>query len=250
MKVVVTIPTYNEADNVGVLIPQILELSPDYHVLVIDDKSPDGTGDVVRRLAEGSDRVHLLEREGPRGRGRAGVDGFVRALDMGADAVVEMDADLSHQPRHIPELCARIGAADVVIGSRMVAGGREEGRGIARRIITVLANAYIRVVLGLAVRDATSGFRAFSRQALARLDLRAMRSTGPSIVQEVLFACVLQGCRVEEVPIVFVDRVAGRSTFTPAVMKQSLVNVLELRRRRAELGKRRPDAAVQGRETK
>ena len=233
--VVVMIPTYNEAENVRTLIPEILDLGPEYRVLVVDDASPDGTGDVVRELGRTDERAMLMARTGPKGRGYAGAEGFAEAVARGADVVVEMDADFSHQPRHIPDLVAATRDHDVVIGSRMVAGGREEGRSSVRRIITVLANAYIRTVLGVRVRDATSGFRAFTRKALTTIPLDRLKSPGPSIVQEVLFACVLAGLPIVELPIVFVDRVVGRSTFTIDVMKQSFVAVLSIRRRRAEL---------------
>lgn len=235
MKVVVMIPTYNEAENVRVLIPAILGLSPDYHALVVDDQSPDGTGNVVRELQAAEPRAHLLSRPGPRGRGFAGADGFREALRLAADVVVEMDADLSHQPRHIPELVAAAASADVVIGSRMVAGGREEGRSPLRRLITILANRYIALVLGVPVNDATSGFRAFTARALRTIPLDRLRSPGPSIVQEVLYACHLAGLPMTEVPIVFVDRVIGRSTFTFRVIRQSLIAVVSIRARRAEL---------------
>ena len=235
-KVIVMIPTFNEAPNVRTLIPEIIALGAEYHVLVVDDKSPDGTAEVVRELARIEPRVVLLLREGPRGRGFAGAAGFRKAVELGADVVVEMDADFSHQPRHIPQLVAATREADVVIGSRMAPGGREEGRSWLRRVITLAANNYIRLILGIRIRDATSGFRAFTRKALTRIPLTAMVSPGPSIVQEILYACVLARLTIVEVPIVFVDRVAGRSTFTFRVMRQSFTAVLAIRRRRAELG--------------
>ena len=220
-RVVAMLPTYNEAENVRELVGAILALGPRYEVLVVDDDSPDGTWRIVAELErEEPSRVRLVRRTGARGRGSAGVRGFGEALALGACLVVEMDGDWSHHPRFIPALVAAAEGepgADVVVGSRLVAGGGEVGRSRWRSWITRGANLYLRLVLGLELRDCTSGFRVFRRRALEAIDLEALASNGPAIVQEVLMACKRAGCRFAEVPIVFEERRAGRSTFSPTV---------------------------------
>ncbi len=230
MKTVVLVPTFNERENIALLIPAILEACPDAEVVVVDDDSPDGTAAVVEGLKAGRPGLHLLLRKGERGRGTAGLAGFRHALFMGADLVVEMDADFSHHPRHLPGLLemAKSGAADVVLGSRFVAGG-EDRRGLSRRVITWVANRYIRRVLGLALRDCTSGYRVFRRKVLEEGSLDNTVSLGPSIVQELLYKACLKGFRVVEVPIVFEDRVRGQATFSARVMLQGFLMVLIIR---------------------
>ena len=198
MRIVALLPTYNEAENIAPLIGEILALGPEYEVLVVDDDSPDGTWRIVGDTAARDPRVHLMHRTSERGRGSAGIAGFQWARDNGADAVIEMDADFSHHPRFIPMLAepVRAGTADIVIGSRLVEGGAEQGRHAARKAITLGANAYIRLVLGLPIRDCTSGFRAFSRRALDAIPWEKMTARGPEIVQEVLHQARRNGPQV------------------------------------------------------
>jgi dolichol-phosphate mannosyltransferase len=231
MRIVVTLPTYNEAENIGPLIKELLALGDEFEVLVIDDDSPDRTWEIVWRLSKTEPRVHLIRRIGERGRGTAGLVGFKWARDEGADAVVEMDADFSHQPRFIPALLEPIrrGEANIVIGSRLVPGGGETGRSPIRTVITLLANAYIRLVLGLPIRDCTSGFRVFDRQALERLLWEKMRCRGPEIVQEVLHEARKAGLKMVERPIIFEERRAGQSTFNVKIMLRSLLYMIRLR---------------------
>ena len=224
--VMAMLPTYNEAENIRPLIAALLAVAEGMEVVVVDDDSPDGTWRIVGEMAERDPRVHLVHRKGVRGRGSAGVAGFRYAVEAGADLIVEMDADWSHHPRHIPTMLVAARTADVVIGSRLVPGGSESGRTRIRRRITGLANAYVRTVLGLRVRDCTSGFRVFRRQALERIDLSRMRSNGPAIVQEILMACKRAGCRFVEVPIHFDPRRAGQSTLTVRILLTGLVSVL------------------------
>ncbi|MCX7765781.1 MAG: glycosyltransferase, partial [Candidatus Sumerlaeia bacterium] len=174
------------------------------------------------------------------GRGFGDLD-FLSRIDKfgGADFIIEMDADFSHQPRFIPAMLNAAQTADVVIGSRLVTGGGERGRSLIRRWITLLANLYIRLVLGLPIRDCTSGYRVFRREALEKINLEQMTSTGPAIVQEILLACHLQGLRLKEVPIIFEERRAGKSTFNWRIMLQSLGAVLKLRQRKFETQRRR-----------
>jgi dolichol-phosphate mannosyltransferase len=212
MKTYVMIPTYNEKENIEVLIGKILDLKiKSMHILVVDDYSPDGTWKIVKRIADKKDNVHLLLRKKRRGRGSAGKDGFIFSLDNGADIIIEMDADMSHDPKDIPKLLQGLKGYDLVLGSRMVQGGREVGRSLIRRLITFGANMYIRLLLGINLRDCNSGYRCFKREVLEGIDLHSLESDGPSIVQEVLFRAHLKGYRIKEVPITFTDRRKGKS---------------------------------------
>lgn len=255
------LPTYNESGNIESLIRALLETRDDLGVVVVDDNSPDGTWKIVQSLAaEFPGRVDLLLRTRERGRGSAGVAGFKRALELGAAFVIEMDADWSHHPRHVPELLAAAmgegdggsgGAAtcdsgnamaDVVIGSRLVPGGGEAGRPFIRTLITHAANLYIRLMLGLRVRDCTTGYRVFSRRMLEGIAWERMESNGPAIVQEMLLACRALGGRMVEVPIRFEQRRAGQSTFNTKIMLAGLGAVLKFRFRKPpvkDMGKRR-----------
>lgn len=235
-KVVCTVPTYNEALNVLPLTRELLALSPHLEVLVIDDDSPDGTWRLVEEERRGQPRLHLLHRTRERGRGTAGRDGFLEALRMGADVVIEMDGDFSHQPRYIPALieCLDRPAADgrqvgLVLGSRAVLGGRDADRGLVRRLVTRAANLYIRLVLGVPVKDCNSGFRCWRRSTLEAIDVGATFSRGPAIVQELLFKTARARIPIAEVAIEFVDRVRGQSTLTLRILLQGYTTVLKLR---------------------
>ncbi|MBI3736514.1 polyprenol monophosphomannose synthase [Candidatus Sumerlaeota bacterium] len=233
------IPTYNEAENIIPLIGDILALGPEFEALVVDDNSPDGTWKLVKEMADKNSRVHLLHRVHNKGRGLAGIAGFREAVRLGADWVIEMDADFSHHPRFIPDLAAASKDADLVIGSRLVPGGGEQGRSPARKYITAFASFFIRTVLGLPVRDPTSGFRLFSRRLLESLPWDAMRARGPEVVQEVLVAAHARGFKMVEVPILFEERRAGESTFNLTIMIRSFFAVLRLRLFPGELVPRR-----------
>ncbi|MBL8862794.1 MAG: glycosyltransferase [Planctomycetes bacterium] len=231
--VVVTVPTYNESQNVGPLLDELLALGPGFHVIVIDDDSPDGTWRLVAERAARDPRVHLIHRRADRGRGRSGRDGFVAAIALGPEVVVEMDADLSHQPRYIPQLIRRLHGGPtpvgLVLGSRGAPGGKDADRGLARRAITKLANLYIRVVLGVPVRDCNSGFRAWKRETLERIRVAETFSAGPAIVQELLFKTARAGIGIAEVPIEFQNRRHGASTLTFGKLLTGYFTVLELR---------------------
>jgi dolichol-phosphate mannosyltransferase len=236
---VVIVPTYNESENVVPLLEAIRELGiAGLEVLVVDDASPDGTASLVRAFAERHPFAGVLERSGPRGRGHAGRDGYLAALARGADLVIEMDADLSHDPRYLPDLIAAARTHDVVLGSRFVAGGSDRDRALWRRVVTLAANFYIRVVFGIGVRDANSGFRCFRRAALEAIDPKGLRSPGPAIVQEVLFRAKRCGLRVGEVPVAFTDRAHGDSKLGWGELWQGYVTVLRLRARQL-LGRER-----------
>jgi len=226
----VMLPTYNEAANIREIIAAIRRVAPEATVLVVDDDSPDGTWRIVEEMAGADDRVQLLRRREKRGRGYAGAAGFRWCVERGFDPIIEMDADFSHDPAHIPELLAGAERHDVVIGSRGVAGGGESGRGVLRRIVTAGARVYLRALLGLwKVKDVTSGYRCFQRTVLESIHLETLRSPGPGIVTEVLFRC--RRFDIAEIPIRFRDREKGASKFGPKAMIESLLLALKLRLR-------------------
>jgi len=226
------IPTYDERENVGPLLEGLAALGlPGLEALVVDDDSPDGTAEEVRRLSDRHPFADVMVRRGPRGRGHAGRDGYLAALERGADRVIEMDGDLSHDPRYIPDLLAAAERHDIVLGSRFVRGGRDTDRALWRRALTVAANLYIRLVFGTTVRDSNSGYRCFRREALEAIDPKSLASPGPAIVQEVLFRAHRRGLRIGEVPVVFSDRARGDSKLGWGELWQGYVTVLRLRLR-------------------
>ena len=234
MKTVVMIPTYNEADNIGSLIDELLRLPiGEVEILVVDDDSPDGTGRIVAAREEKDRRVRLVSRKEGRGRGLAGREGFLRALADGAGRIVEMDGDGSHDPDDLPRLLEPVGRgeADVVIGSRFVPGGGVADREWFRDLVSSLARRYLRLVLGVPVHDPTSGYRVFSRRALEAIDPETLRAVDPFIVAEVLYRARTKGLRIVEVPIVFRPRRGGVSKLRPRTLAAYLYRALALRRR-------------------
>lgn len=227
------VPTYNECDNIGGLINEIMALrvsKHEIHVLVVDDNSPDGTGQIVSEIAQREPRVRLLSRKTNRGRGAAGIDGFREALRSGADYVIEMDADFSHHPRYLPDLIAAADrGADVVLGSRFVEGGADQDRGLHRQVVTKFAGVYVRTILNLGVHDVSSGYRCFKRHVLEEIGLDSMISTGPSIVLEILFKCALKKVKIVEVPIVFIDRREGMTKLNTKTLVKTMLMVLRFR---------------------
>jgi dolichol-phosphate mannosyltransferase len=230
LNIVVVIPTYNERESIESLIREVLSLSLELNILVVDDNSPDGTGAIVSKLAEESPKVKLLTRKKRKGRGSAGVDGFKKGLEMGADLVIEMDADFSHHPRHIPDLVANANNYKVVLGSRFVAGGADRDRGMLRQIVTRLAGLYVRKSLGIKIRDVSSGYRCFRKEVFEKVDLDDMISAGPAIVLEILYKVCLNGFSVKEVPIIFEDRRQGQTKLDTITLLETLVMVLRLRK--------------------
>jgi dolichol-phosphate mannosyltransferase len=227
---VIVIPTYNEAPNLERLVREIRRLAPEATIVVVDDRSPDGTGEIADRLAAADAAVRVLHRDPPRGRGLAGRDGYREALRLGADVVVEMDADFSHDPRLLPRFFAAIeNGADVVLGSRFVAGGSDRDRSAWRRVVTILANAYIRAVLGVTVGDCNSGYRCFRRRTLEAIHPETLTSAGPSIVQEVLYRVHRAGARIEEIPLEFFDRKGGESKLGLRLLLEGYLMILRLR---------------------
>ncbi len=224
MKTTVVLPTYNEAQNIEAMTAALLELPlDDLVIMIVDDDSPDGTGQLADRLvAKHPERVQVFHRVDRRGLGSAYVDGFNRALQAGAQVIIQMDADFSHAPRYVPEMLAALSAYDVVVGSRYVVGGRlDEDWGLGRRLLSLFANSvYTRLILGLQVRDVTSGFRAWRRETLLGLGLQRVRSNGYVFQVELAYLAERLGYRVREFPIYFEDRRIGRS-------KMSQRNIIE-----------------------
>lgn len=230
MKTYVMIPTYNEMENISLLIRKILDLKiKNLHVVVVDDNSPDGTWKIVQGISREKNNVHLLLRKKDRGRGYAGREGFAYCLKHGADVIVEMDADMSHDPRYIPEMLKELKNADLILGSRRAKGSMEIGRGPLRRMITFFANLYIRILLGLRVKDCNSGFRCFKRKVLESINASKLESKGPAIVQEVLFKAHLKGFRIKEIPIKFINRTKGRSKLGVKQLAAGYFMVLKLK---------------------
>jgi dolichol-phosphate mannosyltransferase len=234
MKIVAMVPTYNERANVGELVKRLHASVRGAEVLIVDDSSPDGTFEEVRKLQKKDKKLHLLLRDrSVKGRGWAGRDGFVKALAMGAQVVVEMDADLSHQPKFIPSMLEPLlaGEADVVLGSRYIPGGKDMDRPFHRQWISNLAKYYLKWVLGLKAQDPTSGFRAYSKKALERIQVKTLRARDPFTVSEILFRCYRANLRVREVPIEFIDRTQGESKLGLSTLLKYLGRALWLRLR-------------------
>ncbi|MBN1233572.1 MAG: polyprenol monophosphomannose synthase [Candidatus Coatesbacteria bacterium] len=231
-KVIITIPTYNEADNIGFLLEDILEKAPESITIVIDDDSPDGTAEIVKDYQKRFPLSFILvSRKEKRGRGYAGREGFIKALELDADYIIEMDADFSHNPKFIPDLLEplRKGEADMVLGSRKVGNQKDDKRGLIRPLITFLAGNYIRILLGTKIKDVTSGYRAYTRNSLLTINPFELKASSPDIVEEVLYRAIKKNLRIKEVRIVFEDRIRGKSTFNFNIMKKVLLSVLKLR---------------------
>jgi len=229
-RALVIIPTYNEAPNLGNLVPQVLAKDTRLEVLVVDDKSPDGTGQLAAALAQQNPRVHVLHREGKQGLGSAYVTGFRWALERGYDYVFEMDADFSHDPQHLPEFLKAIEGADLVLGSRYL-GGRVTvvNWPMTRLLLSYTANIYARQVTGLAMWDLTGGFKCFRRRVLEAIDLSAVRSNGYAFQIEMSVRAWRKGFTLKEIPIVFVDRTEGQSKMNRAIVREAIWMVPRLR---------------------
>ncbi len=226
----VVVPTYNEVKNLRQIVPQILAQDPSLDVLVVDDNSPDGTGKAADELAQDTGRVHVLHRPGKQGLGTAYLTGFRWALDRDYEFVFEMDADFSHDPKHLPQFLEAIRDADLVLGCRYL-GGRVTvvNWPMARLFLSYSANIYARVVTGLRLHDATGGYKCFRRRVLQAIDLDAVRSNGYAFQIEVSFRAARKGFRIVEIPIVFVDRTDGESKMSGAIVREAVWMVWRLR---------------------
>ena len=226
----VCLPTYNERENLEAMVDRLGEvLGTDGVVLVIDDDSPDGTGEIADRLAADRVSVHVLHRPRKEGLGPAYLDGFRRALELGADLILEMDCDFSHDPADVPRLVAAAEDADLVLGSRYVPGGGTRNWGALRRLISRGGSLYAQLLLGVPIRDLTGGFKCYRRAVLEAIDLDAIHSKGYAFQIETTYRALRAGFRVVEVPILFVDREVGGSKMSNSIVLEAVWKVPALR---------------------
>ncbi len=229
-KVLIVTPTYNERDNLAPFLDGVFDVLNDVHVLVVDDNSPDGTGALADQIAKVDKRVKVMHRPRKMGLGSAYVQAFQRGVADGYDLLFEMDTDLSHDPRYLPDFLAAFEAgADLVIGSRNIPGGGVEGWGPGRHLLSKGGSLYSRAILGVTVRDLTSGYKAFHRRVLESIELDEVRSEGYSFQVELTYRALRRGFRVSEVPIIFVDRRAGQSKMSRKIFAEAVMMVPKLR---------------------
>ncbi len=228
-KTLIIIPTFNELNNIQKLIPDIIELYPNMHILVVDDNSPDGTGEYVKKLGDRDERIKVLQRKGKMGLGTAYCEGFKFMLDNGYDLAIQMDADYSHDPKEIKNFIKEIEHNHLVIGSRYISGVNVINWPMRRLLLSYFANVYTRVVTGMPVRDATGGFKCFRREVLEAIDLSKIRSNGYAFQIEMNFKAFKKGFKIKEVPIIFVDRVEGTSKMSKKIVREAITMVWKLR---------------------
>ncbi len=224
-RTVMVIPTYNEAENLAEVVARVRRAAPEVDILVVDDNSPDGTGDLADGLAASDSQISVLHRSAKEGLGAAYIHGFRVALDAGYDAIGEMDADGSHQPEELPSLLAALEHSDLVIGARWIPGGTVENWPWHRMLLSRGGNLYTRLLLGIRVKDATAGYRVFRRGTLEAIGLGRVQALGYVFQVELAYRTLQAGLRVTEVPIRFVERVRGDSKMTPEVARESLVRI-------------------------
>lgn len=230
MRALVVIPTYNEVENIKALLESILEKTPqELECLVVDDGSPDGTGQLVDTIAASKPRVHAYHRDEKKGLGSAYVAGFKWGLAKGFDALIEMDADFSHDPKYLPKMLKLLESHDVVIGSRYVSGGGTVNWGLGRRLLSKGGSLYSRWILGAGIRDFTGGFNGWKRKCLEALDLDTIQSDGYSFQIELKYRAFLKGFKITEFPIVFEDRKVGASKMNKRIVFEALKRVWEFR---------------------
>ncbi|MDR2066670.1 MAG: polyprenol monophosphomannose synthase [Endomicrobium sp.] len=228
MKIVVMIPTYNEVSTIKKIINDVLNCGVDLDVLIVDDMSPDGTYKIVKDIAKQNSKVHLLLRKEKKGRGYAGKDGFIKALEMNADFIVEMDGDGSHDPKYIPEFLEVIRDCDVVIGSRYVDNGKDEERTLLRRVVSNFSRLYLSTILGVTIKDPSSGYRMYKKDALTKF-VYELKASDPFIVTEVIYQIKKNKLKVKESPIIFLKRFSGESKLRPITLIKYLFKVLKLK---------------------
>jgi dolichol-phosphate mannosyltransferase len=227
---IVCIPTYNERDNLEPITRAVLEAEPRADILVVDDNSPDGTGQLADELARAQPRIRVLHREQKQGLGKAYLHAFQWALERGYAFVVEMDADFSHDPKYLPHLLDEAQAgADLVLGSRYVSGGGTVNWGVGRKILSRGGSLYARTILGIRIRDLTGGFKCFNRRVLEAIDLPTVQSSGYAFQIELTYRTLKKGFQVREVPIVFEDRRVGQSKMSRKIFLEGLTMVWKLR---------------------
>jgi dolichol-phosphate mannosyltransferase len=229
MKTLIIIPTYNEYENLSSLLETIFSYTPQTDVLIVDDHSPDGTGELADRIAQRDTRVHVIHRAGKLGLGTAYVTGFKYAIAHNYDAAFEMDADFSHDPRYLPDFLAALEYADLVIGSRYVPGGATPNWSILRRLISGCGNIFARVVLNMPIRDCTAGYRCYRREVLECIDLDSVESQGYGFQVELAYRVMKQGFHIVETPIIFMDRCLGKSKMSRKIVLEAFTYVLRTR---------------------
>ncbi|MFC0437997.1 polyprenol monophosphomannose synthase [Kutzneria buriramensis] len=237
-QVLVVIPTYNERDNIGPIVARLHEALPEAHALVVDDGSPDGTGQLADEMAAADERVHVMHRSEKAGLGAAYVAGFNWALDRDYGVIVEMDADGSHAPEDLPRLLDALTDADVVLGSRYVPGGRVVNWPKYRELISRGGGLYSRLALGTSIRDITGGFKAFRRSVLEKININSVASQGYCFQIDLTWRTIEAGFEVVEVPITFTERAIGESKMSGSIVREALLRVTKwgLRRRAEQLG--------------
>jgi len=229
-RALVIVPTYNEASNIRLIVPEILSQDQRFNVLVVDDNSPDGTGQIADELARQNCRIHVLHREGKQGLGTAYIAGFKWALDRDYEYIFEMDGDYSHDPKHLPEFLAAVQEVDLVLGSRYLKGRvTVVNWPMTRLLLSYFANIYARIVTGHKLWDATGGFKCFRRRVLSSIDLDSVRSNGYSFQIEMSFRAKRKGFKIREIPILFVDRTDGESKMSGAIVREAIWMVWRLR---------------------
>jgi dolichol-phosphate mannosyltransferase len=225
----VIVPTYNELENLPRLIPVVLSQDESINILIVDDGSPDGTGKFVKEEMQKNDRIHLLEREKKMGLGTAYITGFKYALQNNYDFIFEMDADFSHDPNELKNFLIAIKDSDLVLGSRYINGVRVLNWPMARLLLSFFASVYTRIITGMPVKDATGGFKCFRKKVLEAIDLDKVKSNGYSFQIEMTFKAYSKGFKVKEIPIVFIDRVKGKSKMSKKIVREAVTMVWKLR---------------------
>ena len=229
MKILIIIPTYNELDNLPRLLPEVLSKEEGIHILIVDDNSPDGTAAFVENEIKNNNRIHLIQRASKQGLGTAYIAGFKFAIQNGYDFVFEMDADFSHDPKEIPRFLDEIKNSDVVLGSRYINGVNVINWPLRRLLLSSFANLYTRVITGMPVHDATGGFKCFRRKVLEAIDLDRVKSNGYAFQIEMSFKAWKKGFKLKEIPIIFVDRVKGKSKMSRKIVREAVTMVWKLR---------------------
>jgi dolichol-phosphate mannosyltransferase len=229
MKTLIIIPTYNELENLPRLLPEVLSKDEGIHLLVVDDNSPDGTAAFVENEMQNNNRIHLIKRPAKQGLGTAYIAGFKFAIQNGYDFVFEMDADFSHDPKEIPRFLDEIKSSDVVLGSRYINGVNVINWPLRRLLLSSFANLYTRFITGMPVHDATGGFKCFRREVLEAINLEKVTSNGYAFQIEITFKAWKKGFKVKEIPIIFVDRVKGKSKMSKKIVREAVTMVWKLR---------------------
>ncbi len=229
MKTLIIIPTYNEVDNLRPLLQELFTYAPETDVLIVDDNSPDGTGQLAEEIHDEDSRVHVMHRAGKMGLGTAYIAGFKYAIEHGYDAAFEMDADFSHDPRYLPDFLKKIEQADLVIGSRYVPGGETPNWSLSRRFISGGGNIFARFMLGMPIHDCTAGYRCYRREVLERIDLDTVESQGYAFQVEMAYRVKQRGFKIVETPIIFMDRRVGKSKMSRAIFLEAFTWVLRTR---------------------